>query len=143
MTPKAIEQASPDVREVLELAFFAVFGPKPPSEYDGRAWTRNEPDFSPAWEAWVKADVRFKRMLDAEAYLDAAMMLVPEGWLTRIVSFAEGNDSTSVYWRCGLRTWDRDDDGVVHPRGYICVSDTPALAIAASSLRAKGPGHEQ
>ena len=120
-----IEQAAPDVRGVLEDAWCDHHG---------------YPLECHPIEAKCPYCNKFRRFLDAEAYTDAALMLVPEGWLTRLVSFAKGNDSTSVYWRCGLRTWYWDDDGVVHPRGYICVSDTPALAIAAAALRAKGTG---
>lgn len=62
MTPA--DQASPDVREVLEAAWLTI-------HHEGYV-PENERD------TCRKCD-RFTRFLDAEAYTDAALMLVPNG----------------------------------------------------------------
>ena len=61
MTPAEIEAATPgDERRVLEALWHQIVPTKT--------------------FAWFKANVtRFTQLIDAEAYLDAAMMLVPEG----------------------------------------------------------------
>lgn len=85
-------------------------------------------DFAPKGvnpDEWVKRWNRFRRMLDAGAYLDAAMMLVPDGW--------ENNMSLH---------WSTDNE-----RNIVCTAvigwvrikaeaDTPALALAAAIARA-------
>lgn len=105
-----------DTRQVLEEAFVAIFGPEPPSEYDGRAWTRNEPDFSPAWTAYIGKRNRFRRFLDAEAWTDAAMMLVPEG-----KGFCIMGNAAKV-------------------GKHVGVGDMPALALLAACLKARENG---
>ena len=97
MTPKNIEQASPDVREVLFKAAMQL----------GQYW--------PSEKRMI-----FRRFLDAEAYTDAALMLVPEGCGFVIMGTAAkvGRD--------------------------ISCEPTISLSIASASvkasLRAKGPG---
>lgn len=69
------------------------------------------------------------------ASIDAALTLVPEGWLMRLVSFAKGSQPTPVSWRCVLRTWLHSDDGEVAFSQAIGVAPTPALAIVIAALR--------
>lgn len=69
---------------------------------------------------WVKRWASFDRKLEAEAYVDAAMMLKPDGWTWSIASngYAEVRHPR-------FRT--RDCEGR---------AETPALALAAAALRA-------
>lgn len=117
-----------DTRQVMEEAFVAIFGPEPPSEYDGRAWTRNEPDFSPAWTAYIGKRNRFHRFLDAEAWTDAAMMLVPEGWDFSIERYDKGKCAAYI-WPCGYRD-----------NAWLSERPTPALALAQACLKARENG---
>ena len=105
-----IEQAAPDVREVLMNAAFEIA--------DGN---------------WSMAQTtRFTRFLDAEAYTDAALMLVTEGALLRVHGCTNRN---------GFNAWINIHQ-VGNEKDVFGNGKTPALAIAAASLRAKGPGHE-
>ena len=75
-------------RQALEDAFRAVF-PHPKSKDHPR-------------EVCEEADLRayrFWRMLDAGAYLDAAMMLVPEGWDFALDNF-DGELGQPSAWVC-------------------------------------------
>ena len=110
-----IEQAAPDVREVLELAFFDIYGREPDKVH------------IPEWNQWRDREIRFRRFLDAEAYTDAALMLIPEGW------------EWSTYSSCEAAIHTVRDKKQFAFFGH---STTPALAICEASLRAKGPGHE-
>ena len=112
-----IEQAAPDVREVLELAFFDIYGREPDKVH------------IPEWNQWRDREMRFRRFLDAEAYTDAALMLVPVGGSWAVGMQSGGVSGASVFLNGGAM--------------FRTEAATPALAIAAASLRAKGPGHEQ
>lgn len=110
-----IEQATAEqVRELLEEAFEAVHG-----------WTKRQYPktsivrYNPLW-------IRFRKMLDAEAWTSAAELLVPEGWGCFDV------DATAP--ECGI-------DWRLHGPNREAVmgtDSTPALALAAACLRAKG-----
>lgn len=80
---------------------------------------------NPLW--WNPADrFRFTRLLDAEAYLDAAVMLVPEGWGMALA--VDPNGKTL----CGLQR--------KNGAGYASASataPTPALALLAAIMKAK------
>jgi len=110
-----LEVASPDEqREMLEAAYAAFNG--------GRLFDQPAtPGFRETHARWD----RFRRMLDAEAFESAAMMLVPEGWFTRLAM----EDRHSHSWRWDLRG------------GYgvdaSARASTPALALTAASLRAR------
>jgi len=106
-----IEAAQADVRDVLELAFFDIYGREPDKVH------------IPQWNQWRDREISFHRFLDAEAYLDAAMMLVPEGWRYGIMGRAG-------YTECGIGPEEKD-------AVYTGRSETPALALAAASLKAK------
>jgi len=130
-----VEAASADEqRAMLEAAFVAIHGDEPPSEYDGLAWKQNNPDFSPAWTTYISKRGQFQRLLDAEAYESAAMMLVPEEWSVRVGRFDDGTgyaglakndmhmgaeDPDEWYWECENAA-------------------TPTLALTAACLRARG-----
>ena len=91
------EQAGPnDQRHILELAWQEVYGHFPGSH-----------------ESLPERTLLFARRLNAEAYLDAALMLVPEG--------------------CGFAIM---GNGAKVGR-HIGASSTPALALTAATLRAR------
>lgn len=120
-----------DIRQALEEAFVTIFGPEPDSEYDGRAWRRNEPDFSPTWTAYINKRIGFHRFLDAEAWTDAAMCLVPKGWLWRIMPSDMQGHWLSEVWT--------DDTGDCE---FAARAETPAHALLAACLKAKEQADE-
>lgn len=122
-------------REALEEAFKVIFGPEPPSEYDGRAWTRNEPDFSPTWTAYIAKRNSFRRFLDAEAWTDAAMMLIPDNWTAWEMRSHAGRSHFSADLS-RLSECDAGQEDWAHGRGMH-----PALALAEAALRAKEAGN--
>jgi len=92
-----------------------------------------------AWEAihggnplwWNPADrFRFTRLLDAEAYLDAAVMLVPEGvWW--VVSHVMGpQPMTRDLFRADVLV---NKDLTIREH----IAPTPALALLAAIMKAK------
>lgn len=109
------EQAKPDeARGLLEELARRVWGwDECPNGLD--------PDF------WVQRWVTFNRRRNCEAYLDAAMMLVPEGWTWRIMPA----DSRTAWL---VEVWQSDDeDDEFGARGV-----TPALAMIAAIARSQG-----
>lgn len=131
-----------DVREVLEAAFLTLFGPEPPSEYDGRAWTRNGPDFSPAWTAYISRRNRFRRFLDAEAWTSAAEMLIPTDGSMALLDVEYSYDPTDpgVWSACTIRWYPKHKSGNDwHAR--IESGSIPALAIAQAALKTKDAEH--
>ena len=94
-----------DVREVLEGAWLEIHHEGYPPE--------NERDTCRLCD-------RFRRFLDAEAYLDAAMMLVPEGWGYQIMPLF------CVLRHSHLRELDVEAHG-----------NHPAIALATAALKAK------
>lgn len=120
-------------RQALEEAFRTVF-PPPPNAHLGID--------VPALEAHTQIVRRFRRFLDAEAWTDAAMMLVPEGW--RIGNLSQHDHPLlreRGEWLCTL-----------YPEGQLgklradlgkarCNhADHPALALAQACLKARENG---
>jgi hypothetical protein len=70
------------------------------------------------------------------ASLDAAMSLVPEGWLPAVQAFARGNECKPAYHRGTLRRWTRNEQGDVSFEKLHGIATTPALALVAAALRA-------
>lgn len=71
------------------------------------------------------------------ASLDAALTLVPEGWLWQVGAYAKGNVCNPAYYRAVLRQWRRMDDGELEWPRLAGVAATPALALCAAALRAR------
>ena len=67
---------------------------------------------------------RFEMLMEAEAYVDAALMLVPEGWNRWAVT---GRHSATV-----------GRDGDVTTQDSWVFAATPALALLAAILRSQG-----
>ena len=104
------EQAGPnDQRHILELAWQEVYGHFPGSH-----------------ESLPERTLLFARRLNAEAYLDAALMLVPEGWF--LWQLGEYTDNSPFIWHSTL--WHRDAD---LPESSFTAT-TPALALTAAAL---------
>jgi hypothetical protein len=85
---------------------------------------RDDPGF------WPKA-IDFTAKLRAEAYLDAALTLVPDGYAWTVTSFVSRGPRAEVY----------DSNAV----GGDSDAATPALALAAAALKARasqGQDHE-
>lgn len=81
-------------------------------------------------ERWVT----FERKIDAGAYLDAAMMLVPEGWHIEIKGprkYLNIPSPVPNYWSANVETWSHE----VQKMGW---GATPALALCAAIARAGG-----
>ena len=70
------------------------------------------------------------------ASLDAAMSLVPEGWLWQIGAYARGEVCAPAYYRAVLRRWVRGVDGELSWPRVSRTSATPALALTAACLKA-------
>lgn len=109
---------SENVREVLEAAWLTI-------HHEGYA-PENERDTCSQCD-------RFKCFLDTGAYVNAALMLVPEGWQCSIVMFSDGSSEAVL-----------TDDRVnpVRLNDIERMGDSPALAIAQAALAAKGTGDE-
>ena len=109
-----MSEAAPDVREVLEAAYNRIFC------RDTLAGFICEP---------CDRLNRFTRFLDAEAYTDAALMLIPEKYQDDYIITSHGAflGPNAMYY----------DEGEAD---FYAYADCPALAIAAASLRAKGTG---
>lgn len=105
-------------------------------ELIGRAFLALNPvprDSLEALKAHSAKAMRFKRMLDAEAYESAALTLVPSG---------KGHDPwwmLKAAWR-GIAKAEVWVNGKGRP--YRGEATTPALAICIAALRAKEAGHE-
>jgi len=107
-------------RAMLEEAWEAIHRDLPPelpnraSNAEYWAWQKENITY------WRKRDP-FTRLLDAEAYLDAAVMLVPEGW-------------NACIWTTGAVTLRHP----VNPMKDIPANaETPALALLAAIMKAK------
>jgi hypothetical protein len=117
-----LEAATADhQRELLFEAFEAVH-PYPGHEHylvDEIDWT------------WDRLRQPFIAMLDAEAYESAALTLVPEGW------------NWGIFMR---HDWPKQNAQVWHREREASTKHgeaaTPALAIAAATLRAKDTTHD-
>lgn len=110
-----------EVREVLEAAFAQMHGLTMAAE---------------DWDAlgWIKAD-RFRRFLDAEAWTDAAFMLIPDNWTAwEMRSHAARSHFSADLSR--LSECDAGHEDWAHGRGMH-----PALALAEAALRAKEAGN--
>lgn len=120
-----LEQAEAgEQRELLLEAFAAAF-PKP---------FRGHYEPLPEHSEWVGRRLVFIRKLDAEAFESAALSLVPEGWRLGNLATDDPKDggSTAHLVRIGAGYGANPDD-----RRWATAT-TPALAICAAALRAKG-----
>ena len=105
--PQRIEAAEgAEQRHMLELAWQEVHG-----------------EFPGGCEWHSEANQRFARLLNAGAYLNAALTLVPEGYDWSLDNF-DGDQGKPHAWVC--------KDGPF----YNATAATPALALCAAALKA-------
>jgi hypothetical protein len=111
------EKATGEKRETLTIFedAFALCFPKP-----SRIWVAdNNGPWTPEYSRHHERGWAFSEMLEANAFLDAAMTLVPEGW------------GYSICPTSALLTRSTSDHGV------MARAATPALALTAAALRAR------
>lgn len=118
-----------DTRQVLEEAFKVIHPAPRPIRHayqpDGSHWPGDGiGPYTEEYGAWSKVLARFRRFLDAEAWTDAALMLVPEGWEWAYL------DNAAIVREAGT---------LKHAYGNAPI---PALAIAQAALRAQEAGDE-
>ena len=106
------------------------------------AWQEVHGEFPGGCEWHSEANQRFARLLNAGAYLDAALMLVPKGWRTTgLGEYGEGLGG--VTGRCYAVMVPRDMSHLPYTyeahSGAMVRSNaaTLPLAICAAALRAK------
>lgn len=112
-----IEQAGEDEqRKMLIATYAAIFGQEPANDQ----WYSNDIDAKHRG-AW------FLRKLDAQAYLSAAEMLVPDGARFEFVGMEDGRGAARILW---------PGEATLPKLEPLCA--TPALALAAACLKAHG-----
>lgn len=113
-----------DIRQALEKAFGLIH----PAPCDPR-YPDDDEDF-----AWCKLLERFIRFLDAEAWTDAAMLLVPEGWGWNV---SQPNAKAIASGLLKEHTPVRGEVGNGSEQRFIVAGETPAHALLAACLKAK------
>lgn len=114
-----------DTRQALEEAWDKIHPMPELSDIVSRD------EFLMAMEVSWPARSRFRRFLDAEAWTDAALCLVPQGW-----SWMVRDDGLAVT----LRKKGNEDGCYSSLDGFTERAKTPALAIAQAALRAQEAG---
>lgn len=128
--PNELERLS-NPREALEDAFRVVFGPKPDTIWKDEVLRE---EWTDEYSAWFERSCRFYTLLDAEAYIDAAMMLIPDNWTAwEMRSHAARSHFSADLSR--LSECDAGQEDWAHGRGRH-----PALALAEAALRAQEAG---
>lgn len=117
---RAESAGADETRELLEEAWEVLNGPA--------IGVAGE---DPRWPHWVA----FSDMLDAGAYLDAALMLLPEGWKLRQMSFS-APCADDRKWHLNLH------GGTVGQDTFVGRGKTPALALLAAICRAHAGGEQ-
>lgn len=118
-----VEKASgDDQRELLIEAFKAIHGQKPHRPSGG----------SPEWLAWLHLFNPFFKKLEARAFLDAAMSLVPEGYIWMVTNSGLEHPTKPDFTRASAVVAEWESTAPMDDRSAA----TPALALTAASLRA-------
>lgn len=101
-----------------------------PREVLEAAWNKLHDHQKAPWQKLAVGDgmERFRRFLDAEAYTDAALMLVPEGARVSLSNIVSPGYFAFVSYM------DRPGEGSTR-------DDHPALAIAQAALKTQEPPH--
>ena len=115
-----------DTRQALEEAFKVMFGTPPTLSYED--W--QDGNFTPEHRRFN----RFRRFLDAEAWTDAAMCLVPDGWGWNV---SQPNAKAIASGLLKKHTPVRGEVENGFERRFIVAGETPALALAQACLKAR------
>lgn len=91
----------------------------------------------PGGDGWTMTG-KFCRFLDAEAWTDAALCLVPEGWGWNV---SQPNAKAIASGLLKEETPVRGEVENGFEQRFIVAGETPALAIAQAALRAKEAGN--
>ena len=119
----AVEQGKALIYEARALIFPRPKQTRVPKQANGEPWGGDGiGPYTEEYKAWAEADKRFRAYMDAGAFLDAAMTLVPEGWSVGQWSVIGKPDSCQVF---------RGAEEV------LVSAATPALALCAAALRAR------
>lgn len=94
--------------------------------------SRSEPS-RPGTVTWTREWLRFQKLINAEAWLDAAMTLVPEGW-GWLVSQPNAKAIASGLLKKDTPVMGEVQNGI--DRRFTVAAATPALALTAAALRA-------
>ncbi|EJU15134.1 hypothetical protein LH128_00085 [Sphingomonas sp. LH128] len=117
------------------LAAHDAMFPEPPSNYQPRA----TPSFSVEWSEWSKRMCAVRNFVQVGAHIDAAMMLVPDGW--RSYSTDMSIQGRTRWMLVGPKTkWIEGLDGLLEAGDdwyQQAVAATPPLALTAACLRAR------
>lgn len=122
--------------ELLDEAFRLCF-PKP-----RRIWvTDNSGPWTDEYGAYHELSWRFHGMIEAGAFLDAAMQLVPKGWTAWELRSALYHADWELRSRRALASYhaeiSRLDEEIKAEEVVSANAATPALALCAASLRAR------
>lgn len=120
-----------DTRQALEEAWDKIHPMPELSDIVSRD------EFLMAMEVSWPARSRFRRFLDAEAWTDAALMLVPEGWGWNV---SQPNAKAIASGLLKEETPVRGEVENGFEQRFIVAGETPALAIAQAAIRAKEAG---
>lgn len=123
-------QAMTDTRQALEEAWERITI-RPPSYAFACSDDSNSDETlrqlgKQVWD-WAERKARFRRFLDAEAWTDAAMMLVPEGWLWEVQWIGHQTKGRVA----NAHIWKRFD------QSHFAAAAHPALALAQACLKAR------
>lgn len=123
-----IEKAQPsEARELFEEAWRQIRGPKP------EIWDVPYEVNTPEYAQWAARNWRMEELLDAQAYLDAAAMFVPEGeghWPQ--VSTISTNPNNPSQQKERVEIWMKN--GGKPFRGH---ATTPYFALLAAAMKAR------
>ena len=112
-------QAMTDTRQVLEEAWEHLC-------QTSLSFRRYACTTIPGGDGWTMTG-KFCRFLDAEAWTDAAMMLVPEGWLWEVQWIGHQTKGRVA----NAHIWKRFD------QSHFAAAAHPALALAQACLKAR------
>ena len=130
-----IEAATGAERELFEAAFAACF-PKPTPDCEP-TWRPENPKQS-IFHAWKVRQIAFDHFVRAEAWTDAALTLVPDGrsWgLDCNIERLDEHQMVTSDTACSANIY---HEGSKRWQGDECWGTTPALALCAAALRARG-----
>lgn len=135
-----IEAATGPDRELFWEAFNAAF-PEPAPGCEP-VWRPENPK-QPIYHAWKTRQVAFQRFIDAEAWEQAALMLLPiDGSMTLIDLAISWQQEDSKVWPAATIRWYPPHKSGPEWHAQIGSACTIGLTIAAIALRAREASRE-